>query len=83
MPLVFLCVWGIGALALGAVFTFRPRGLADRYIASMARTDLSPKLQQRLAPRSAVVLWYRVGGIIFMLLGIVIPVLALTGVIPT
>lgn len=83
MPLVFVCVWGIGALALGAVFAVRPHGLADRYIASIARTDLSRKLQQRLAPRWAVVLWYRAGGIVLMLLGILMPVLALTGVIPT
>lgn len=83
MALVFLCAWGIGALALGAVFTIRPRGAADRYIASMGRTDLSRKLQQRFAPRSAVVLGYRAGGIILMLLGILIPVLALTGVIRT
>ncbi len=83
MPLIFVCVWGIGALVLGAVFAVRPHSLADRYIRAMGRTDLSRKLQQRLAPRWAILIWYRAGGVLFMILGVLLPVLALTGVLPT
>lgn len=83
MALFFLCVWGVAAVGLGALFALRPAAVADRYIREMGRTALSRRLQQRLAPRWAVLIWYRVGGIVFMALGILLPVLGFTGVIPT
>lgn len=83
MALLFVCAWGIGALVLGAAFARNPDRFAERYIRAMARTDLSRKLQQRLAPRWAILVWYRAGGIVFMILGVTMPVLALTGVLPT
>lgn len=79
---VFLVVWSIVALALGLLFAFKPEVPADMYIAQMARTRVSNRLRERLAPRAAILVWYRIGGVLFMLLSVVMPALVLSGVIP-
>lgn len=79
---VFLVVWSLGALSLGALFAFKPEVLADAYIAQMARSRVSNRLRERLAPRAAILIWYRIGGWLFMILGVVMPVLMFTGVLP-
>ncbi|MFF3027923.1 hypothetical protein [Microbacterium sp. NPDC057944] len=82
MVYVFLTVWSIGALAIGALFAFKPEVPADVYIAQMARSRVANRLRERLAPRTAILVWYRIGGVTFMILGVVMPVLAFTGVLP-
>jgi hypothetical protein len=79
---VFITAWGLGALVLGWFFTFRPEGIADQYISQMARFRTTNRLRERLAPRGAILVWYRIGGVVFMMLGVVLPVLAYSGVLP-
>jgi hypothetical protein len=81
LPWVFILIWGIAAVAIGSLFAFRPEGVADAYIAQMARTAASDRLRRRLAPRRLIVIFYRIGGAAFMLLGVLIPALLFTGVI--
>jgi hypothetical protein len=78
----FVTVWGVGAVVLGGIFAFRPASVADIYIAQMARFKTSNTLRERFAPRSAILIWYRFGGALFMITGVVIPVLAFSGVLP-
>lgn len=82
MVYVFFAVWGVAALSLGALFAFKPEVPADMYIAQAARSRVLNRLRERLAPRAAILVWYRIGGVLFMILGVVLPVLALTGVLP-
>jgi hypothetical protein len=78
----FVIVWSIVALALGSVFAFKPEVPADMYIAQTAHSRVSHSLRERLAPRAAILVWYRIGGVLFMVLSVVIPVLVFTGVLP-
>lgn len=78
---VFMCVWGVVALGLGSLFAFRPEIPADIYITWSAATRITHRVQQTFAPRPAILIFYRIGGAVFMLLGIVVPVLFFTGVI--
>lgn len=78
---LFVTAWGVGAVLLGGFFTFRPEAVADQYIAQMARFRTTNRLRERLAPRGAILIWYRVGGILFMALGVMVPVLAYIGVL--
>lgn len=79
---IFITVWGIGALVLGWFFTFRPEGIADQYISQLARFRTTNRLRERMAPRGAILLWYRAGGVVFMALGVIVPVMAYSGVLP-
>lgn len=82
MVYVFFVVWSVAALSLGALFFFKPELPADVYIAQAARFRVLNRLRERFAPRAAILVWYRIGGVLFMILGVVVPVLALTGVLP-
>ena len=78
---VFVAVWSIGAFCMGALFAFKPEVPADMYIARMERPETLNRLRKRLAPRSSILVWYRIGGVVFMVAAVVLPVLAITGVL--
>lgn len=78
---VFVTVWGVVALALGSLFAFKPEIPADIYINWMSISRTTHLLQETLAPRRFILIWYRIGGVTFLVLGILIPVLMFTGVI--
>ncbi|MFJ4175877.1 hypothetical protein [Microbacterium sp. NPDC089696] len=82
MVIIFLSVWSLGALGIGALFAFRPEIPADMYIAQADSIRGVRRLRRRLAPRARILVWYRIGGVFFMVMGVVMPVLALTGVLP-
>ena len=78
---MFVSVWGVGAVVLGSLFAFKPEIPADIYINWMSVSRTTHRLQQTLAPRGAILIWYRIGGVAFLVLGILLPVLMFTGVI--
>ncbi|GAA5098819.1 hypothetical protein GCM10025760_34270 [Microbacterium yannicii] len=78
---VFVAVWAVVALALGSLFAFKPEVPADIYINWMSITRTTHRLQQAMMPRRFILIWYRLGGVAFLVLGVLIPVLMFTGVI--
>lgn len=78
---VFILIWGIAALGMGVLFTFRPEIPADVYIAQASHTRFTKRLRERLAPRGRILVWYRIGGVLFMVLGVMMPILVFTGVL--
>lgn len=81
MAYAFIVVWGVGAVVIGSLFAFKPQVAADKYITQMARFRTSNRLRERLEPRAAILAWYRVAGVMFMILGILVPSLVFTGVL--
>lgn len=77
---IFAVVWGVGALGLGFVFARYPGIVVDLYVKQMGVTRLTKRLQERRAPRAAVRVWYRIMGVVFMVLGPFIAILAIVGV---
>lgn len=76
-PLLFILIWGLFALGLGALFLFRPDIPADAYIEKMSRARVTNRLRERLAPRRRILAWYRVGGATFMVLGVAVPAISI------
>jgi hypothetical protein len=80
MPVFFfIAVWSIVALCLGAIFAFKPEIPTDRYIAQMERHEITNTLRKRLIPRPLALIWFRLGGIFFLVMSMVLPVLAMMG----
>lgn len=77
---MFVAVWGIVALALGSLFAYKPEIPADIYINWMSITRTTHRLQQTMAPHQLILIWYRLGGAAFLILGILIPALVFMGV---
>jgi hypothetical protein len=77
----FMTVWALGALGLGCLFAFRPDIPADRYIRWTQVSRTTDRLRRKYAPRRQILVWYRIGGIFFVVMGVLFPVLALTGVL--
>jgi len=80
-PQIFALCWGVFAVGLGYLFARYPDVLAGMYENGMSATKLTKDIQQRNAPRSRVRVWYRIGGIAFMVLGPVVAILAIVGVL--
>jgi orotate phosphoribosyltransferase-like protein len=76
---VFVVTWAVVVLALGSLFTLKPAIPADVYINWMAITRLTNRLRERLAPRAALLVLYRIGGVFFLAVGVAIPVLHFMG----
>ncbi|TXK19050.1 hypothetical protein [Homoserinibacter sp. GY 40078] len=79
---VFLLCWGVFALGLGSFFAFRPHIPAARYETRVDRFARIRPLRERVAPRKFTVMLFRIGGVVFMIAGLGVFVLALVGVIP-
>jgi hypothetical protein len=81
-PQVFLVVWGAGMVALGSVFALRPDVVIRAYRRNLRRYPLGNWLRAKMEPPSYTPVLYRVSRVLLMLLGVVMPILILTGVIP-
>lgn len=79
---VFVVVWGVVAIGLGLAFVLKPDAPAQMYIDMMARFRTTNRMRESLAPRSVILVVYRIGGVFCIVLGVVVPVLVFTGVIP-
>lgn len=77
MEYVFVVVWGIGALAMGSLFAFRPEVPTDRQIKQMTRSRSANRLAE-LPARKTLLIRNRIGGVFFMIAGVVVPILAFT-----
>ena len=80
-PQIFALFWGVLAFGLGFLFARYPDVVVSLYEKQMSVTKLTRTLQQRHAPRKVVRFWYRGDGIVFMVIGPVVAVLALLGVL--
>jgi len=79
LPWPFLILWAVTTIGLGGLFAFRPDIPADVYIAQMARFGTTNRLRHNLAPRAVILIMYRIGGSLFMIVGIAVPALLLFG----
>ncbi|SDZ53302.1 hypothetical protein SAMN05216554_4480 [Herbiconiux ginsengi] len=78
---VFVVLWGVGAVLLGSLFAFRPDLVIRMYTWNLGNYPLGKRLRRRMAPRPWMATFYRVGGIIFMCLGVAVGTLAAVGII--
>lgn len=78
---LFVVVWGLIAIGLGYAFVRYPGSFADIYIKQMSRFAATDRIRRRMAPRAAIITWYRLGGILAMILGVVMPTLLIAGII--
>ncbi|WP_157535994.1 hypothetical protein [Microbacterium sp. Root166] len=77
MEYVFVAVWSIGALALGSLFAFHPEIPTDKFIKQMTRSRSANRLSE-IPARSTLLIKNRIGGVFFMIAGVVVPILAFT-----
>lgn len=82
-PQIFPILWGVLALALGSLFAFRPDIVLRMYEWNLGNYPLGRKLRKRMEPQPWMLVWYRVGGVFFILAGILVGTLGATGVIQT
>jgi len=80
-PQIFALCWGVFAIGLGYLFARYPDVLSGMYEKQMSATRFTKRLQERNAPRSFTRVFYRIGGIVFMVIGPVVIVLAIIGVL--
>jgi hypothetical protein len=80
-PQVFALVWSVLALGLGYLGARHPDIPARMYVEQMSRTAVTKKLQETFAPRTWIIVSFRIGGIVFMLLGIGVGIAAAIGVL--
>ncbi|MFB2597714.1 hypothetical protein ACEXQE_07975 [Herbiconiux sp. P17] len=80
-PQLFIVLWGLGALALGSLFAFRPDIVIRAYRWNLTNYPLGKGLRARMAPRKWMATFYRIGGVVFMVLGVTVGILGLIGVI--
>ena len=81
-PQIFLVAWSVIAIGLGNLFFFKPEVVERRYREQMDSNRLTRDLRERYAPTERVIIWYRVGGVIAAVMGLIIGTLALLGVLP-
>jgi hypothetical protein len=78
-PQFFAFVWGVLAVGVAYVFVRYPDRMEAIYRRNMDRTRTTKRLRERFAPSAAVIIWYRVGGFLFGLVGIGVAAAAATG----
>lgn len=82
VPWPFLLIWSAGAVCLGALFLFRPDVPQQRYTDLLGRSRAMNRMRGRLISRRATIILYRVGGAVFIALGIALPLLFAFGILP-
>lgn len=78
---VFLVVWGVLATCLGALFLLRTDLVLRVYRWNLRNYPLGDRRRERMELGGRVPLLYRIGGGVFIMLGITVGTLAATGVI--
>ena len=79
--LPFLIIWGVVATFVGIAFASSPDHIESMYRQRINRTSVTKRLGERLPPRDSVIKFYRVGGIVFTVLGIAGLVVGIVGTI--
>lgn len=77
----FLILWGVVAVFLGLMFATSPDLMESIYRRGLSKTSATKSLGERHAPRELVIRFYRIGGIIFAVLGVIGFVIGLVGTI--
>jgi len=78
---IFPALWGLMALVLGSLFAFRPDIVIRLHRWNLTNYPLGKRLRARMAPQKWTSTFYRIGGVVFMVLGVTVGTLALIGLI--
>lgn len=76
-PAIFILVWGLGAIGAGLFFAIKPET-----IVRLDEGQTWRRHQPRPENRNLRIWWNRIGGIVFVGLGITFVVLVAIGVMP-
>ena len=76
---LFALIWGVGAIGMGLFFFLRPEVVEARYRAMTDRNSIMRQLRERHAPTEWTIRFYRVGGVVFAVIGLMVFIAASVG----
>jgi hypothetical protein len=80
-PQTFALCWGVLALVIGFTFARFPKLMAAQYEQQLRSAPLIRKREITSAQRERIVIFYRIGGVFFMALGVAVALSAALGAI--